>query len=172
MKDMSESDGAYTIGHAWAEQNARAKGEPTEAEKEQAKRMARGLFVHPDIRKQREAEEAAITQMRTDLRRRVLGFDPTEVKVTTTRSAKPANMVTKTGEIVENTERMTQAEFDGTKSKHDKLYERDSSGNFVINCAAARTYRQQVWNHFNWRKAELSEQPEHPNVMAVQLAGI
>ena len=169
---MSGSDGVYTIGHALNEQNARAKGEPTEAQKQQAKRMARGRVVHKDIRKQREADEAASTQVRTDMRRKALGFDPTKAKVTVARSAEPANIVTKTGESVKNTGRMTQAEFDGSKAKHDKLYERDSSGKFVINCTAARTYRQQVWNHYNWRKADLSEQPEHPNVMAVQLAGI
>ena len=101
------------------------------------------------------------------------GYKPskgTKITVVTT----PANKVTKTGEIVKNdvSKKPTQVEFDGTKSKHDKLYERKSSGKFVINCAAARTYRQQAWNHFNWRKAGLSEQPEHPDVTAVQLAAI
>tara|TARA_R110002012_G_scaffold265666_3_gene449074 strand:+ start:1395 stop:2060 length:666 start_codon:yes stop_codon:yes gene_type:complete len=68
--------------------------------------------------------------------------------------------------------KMSKMEFDGSKTKHDKIFAKDSSGKWVHNSAAARTYRQQVWNHFNWRKADLSEQPEHPNAMAVQLAGV
>ena len=66
--------------------------------------------------------------------------------------------------------KMSKMEFDGRKAASNKLYEKDSSGKWVHNCAAARTYRQQVWNHFNWRKADLSEQPPHPDVTAVQLA--
>ena len=70
--------------------------------------------------------------------------------------------------------KMTKIEFDGVKTKHDRIYVRDSSGKWVHNCASAKTYRQQVWNHFNNVRDEAGEliQPEHPNVNDVQLAAV
>jgi len=99
----------------------------------------------------------------------------TRVTVVTT----PANKVTKTGEIVKNDvsegtkpRKMTKLEFDGKMDLHRKLYERDSSGKWVHNCAAARTYRHQVWEYNSKQRDEAGEliRTEHPDVRAVQLA--
>ena len=167
---MSGSE-VYTIGHALNEQNARAKGEPTEADKAHQKRTDN---AKRRVRKQREEKEAIEAKIRTNKRRIALGFDPTKVKVTVTRRAEPANMVTETGEIVKNTGRMTQAEFDGSKAKHDKLYEKDSSGNWVINSPAAKTYRHQVWEYMSKQRDDAGNliRTEHPDARAVQVAGI
>lgn len=171
---MSESDGVYTILDALNEQNARAKGEPTEADKAHEKRteaLKKRMGQKSYAKKQHEAMQA---ERRRQERRAALGFDPTKVKVTVTRKAEPANIVTKTGEIVENTGRMTQAEFDGRKAKHDKLYEKDSSGKWVINCPAAKTYRHQVWEYMSKQRDDAGDliRTEHPDARAVQLAGI
>ena len=90
----------------------------------------------------------------------------------------PANKVTKTGEIVKNDvsegtkpKKMTQLEFDGKMDLHRKLYEKTPSGKWVINCAAARTYRHQVWEYNSKQRNEAGEliRTEHPDVKAVQL---
>ena len=143
---MSESDGVYTIGHALNEQNARARGEPTEADK-----------AH---------------QKRTRSLRKRMGLGPT--RVTMSHSAKPVVRANKTDKTVENTGRMSQAEFDGSKAAHDKLYEKDSSGKWVINCDAAKTYRHQVWEYMSKQRDDAGNliRTEHPDARAVQLAVI
>ena len=168
---MSESDGVMTIGDLLMEAQCRQQGIPTPADKAHERRTEN---AKKRVRQQRGKREAIEAKIRREERRRALGFDPTKVKVTVTTSAEPANIVTKTGEIVKNTGRMTQAEFDGSKAKHDKLYERDSSGKWVHNCAAARTYRQQVWEYMSKQRDDAGNfiRTEHPDARAVQVAGI
>ena len=68
--------------------------------------------------------------------------------------------------------KMTKLEFDGKMDLHRKLYEKTPSGKWVINCAAARTYRHQVWEYNSKQRDEAGEliRTEHPDVKAVQLA--
>ena len=72
------------------------------------------------------------------------------------------------------TKKMSKMEFDGSKAKHDKIMERNSSGKFVINCAGAKTYRREAWEYMSKQKDESGEliRTEHPDARAVQLAGV
>ncbi|MDB4345493.1 hypothetical protein OAA43_00295 [bacterium] len=173
-----------TIGDLLTAQAAREKGVQTQADNETERRVASTARHQAKLRK---AEHDRKSRNRTDERRDSSvaykggkGYNPLTAKVKgTTATTRPALTVDReTGELKATDastfkrKKMTQAEFNGSKMKQDKLYEKDSSGKWVHNCAAARTYRQQVWNHFNWRKADLSEQPEHPDAMAVQLTGV
>ncbi len=167
---MSESE-VYTIGDFIKDAQCRKMGIPTDADLAYERRR---LEQEEYVRKQRERADAKRAKKRTEKRRAALGFDPTKVKVTVSRKAEPANIVTKTGEIVKNTGRMTKAEFDGSKAKHDKIMERDASGNRVHNCAAAKTYRHQVWEYMSKQRDDAGNliRTEHPDAKAVQLAGI
>ena len=70
--------------------------------------------------------------------------------------------------------KLTQLEFDDRLELNRKLFEKDSSGKWVINCAAARTYRHQVWEFKSKQRDEAGNliRTEHPDARAVQLAGI
>ena len=161
-----------TIGDLLTAQAARKQGVQTQADNETERRKASTAKHQARLRKK---EQELVNHHNTSRRRDSpvaykggKGYDPLTAKVKgTVSTTRPALIVDReTGELTATNEttfkpnKPTQAEFDGSKSKHDKLYEKDSSGKWVHNCAAARTYRQQVWNHFNWRKAYLSEQPE------------
>tara|TARA_R100000234_G_C4991459_1_gene175758 strand:+ start:615 stop:1112 length:498 start_codon:yes stop_codon:yes gene_type:complete len=76
--------------------------------------------------------------------------------------------------VTTTTGKMTKAEFDGSKAKHDKIMERDASGKRVHNCAAAKAYRHQVYEYMSKQRDDAGNliRTEHPDARAVQLAGI
>lgn len=123
-----------------------------------------------------------------DTRRRAMGLDPltgelpkpkpeemsaTE-RIALAEAKKPSRktVVTAVEDTNPRPKKLTQLEFDGKMDLHRKLYEKTPSGKWVINCAAARTYRHQVWEYNSKQRDEAGEliRTEHPDVKAVQLA--
>lgn len=149
-------------------------------------------------RKAREAEQREIAQSLRLERREAMGLnpdgtlpepEPEEMSATereksgraaleeyraNRKARKPSRktVVTAVEDTNPRPKKMTQLEFDGRMDLHRKLYEKTPSGKWVINCAAARTYRHQVWEYNSKQRDEAGEliRTEHPDVKAVQLA--
>lgn len=160
-----------------------------EGKDEHAKRVARP-FVHKDILAKQKAEAEWKASRRRAERREAMGLNedgtlpepkPEEMSATERTALaeakkKPSRktVVTAVEDTNPRPKKLTQLEFDGRMDLHRKLYEKTPSGKWVINCAAARTYRHQVWEYNSKQRDEAGEliRTEHPDVKAVQLAAV